>query len=41
MIAAFERRDADEARAAMAEHFTVGVAPLCDHLTSLGVIRSE
>lgn len=41
VIAAFEHKDADEARAAMAEHFTIGVAPLCDHLTKLGVIRSN
>jgi DNA-binding GntR family transcriptional regulator len=39
VIAAFERRDPDQARAAMAEHFTIGVAPLCEHLTTLGVIR--
>lgn len=38
VIAAFENRDPDEARAAMAEHFTVGVDPLCEHLTALGVI---
>ncbi len=39
VIAAFERRDAGDARAAMDEHFTIGVAPLCEHLTKLGVIR--
>ena len=38
VIAAFERRDADQARTAMAEHFTVGVAPLTEHLTERGVI---
>jgi DNA-binding GntR family transcriptional regulator len=38
VIAAFERRDANRARMAMAEHFTVGVAPLTDHLIERGVI---
>jgi DNA-binding GntR family transcriptional regulator len=38
VIAAFERRDADQARAAMAEHFTIGVTPLTDHLVERGVI---
>jgi DNA-binding GntR family transcriptional regulator len=38
VIAAFERRDPDGARAAMAEHFTIGVAPLTDHLMERGVI---
>jgi DNA-binding GntR family transcriptional regulator len=38
VIAAFERRDATRARMAMAEHFTVGVAPLTEHLTEAGVI---
>jgi DNA-binding GntR family transcriptional regulator len=38
VIAAFERRDARQARAAMAEHFTVGVAPLTEHLVEHGVI---
>lgn len=38
VIAAFERRDADAARIAMSEHFTVGVAPLTDHLVERGVI---
>ena len=38
VIAAFERRDADRARMAMAEHFTIGVAPLTDHLIERGVI---
>jgi DNA-binding GntR family transcriptional regulator len=37
-IAAFERRDAGRARMAMAEHFTIGVAPLTDHLIEHGVI---
>jgi DNA-binding GntR family transcriptional regulator len=38
VIAAFERRDAKRARMAMAEHFTIGVAPLTDHLIERGVI---
>lgn len=38
VIAAMENGDAEAARAAMAEHFTVGVAPLTDHLTERGVI---
>jgi DNA-binding GntR family transcriptional regulator len=39
VIAAFERRDPEAARSAMAEHFTVGVGPLTDHLIERGVIR--
>jgi DNA-binding GntR family transcriptional regulator len=39
IVAALERRDAKQARMAMAEHFTVGVAPLTDHLIELGVIQ--
>jgi DNA-binding GntR family transcriptional regulator len=38
LIAAFERRDANRARMAMAEHFTIGVAPLTDQLIERGVI---
>lgn len=38
VIAALEQRDAEAARAAMAEHFTVGVEPLTEHLTERGVI---
>lgn len=38
VIAAFERGDANRARMAMAEHFTIGVAPLTDHLIERGVI---
>ncbi|WP_029113580.1 GntR family transcriptional regulator [Mycobacterium sp. URHB0044] len=38
VIAAFENRDATRARMAMAEHFTIGVAPLTDHLIERGVI---
>lgn len=41
VIAAFERRDATRARTAMAEHFTVGVTPLTDHLIEHGVIATE
>jgi DNA-binding GntR family transcriptional regulator len=35
---ALERTDPEGARAAMAEHFAVGVAPLTDHLIERGVI---
>jgi DNA-binding GntR family transcriptional regulator len=38
IIAALKRRDAERARIAMSEHFTVGVAPLTDHLIEHGVI---
>jgi DNA-binding GntR family transcriptional regulator len=38
VIEALEARDAERARSAMASHFTVGVAPLTDHLTERGVI---
>ena len=38
VIAALESRDAGRARMAMAEHFTVGVVPLTDHLVERGVI---
>src|ERR1700709_511752 len=38
VIAALEARDRELARAAMAEHFTVGVEPLTDHLVERGVI---
>jgi DNA-binding GntR family transcriptional regulator len=41
VIAALEARDAERARSAMAEHFTVGVAPLTDHLIEHGVIGSQ
>ncbi len=41
LIAAFERRDANRARMAMAEHFTIGVAPLTDHLIERGVITGR
>ncbi|MCW2551742.1 MAG: GntR family transcriptional regulator, partial [Mycobacterium sp.] len=40
VIAAFERRDAGRARMAMAEHFTIGVAPLTEHLVESGVIAA-
>ena len=38
VIAALARRDAVQARSAMAEHFTTGVVPLIDHLVAKGVI---
>lgn len=41
VIAAFAGRDASRARMAMAEHFTVGVAPLTEHLVERGVIVGE
>lgn len=41
VIDALRRRDPDAARAAMAEHFTIGVEPLCEHLSRLGVIRAD
>lgn len=41
VIAALERGDAEAARAAMAEHFTVGVAPLTEHLTERGVVGEQ
>jgi DNA-binding GntR family transcriptional regulator len=40
VIAAFERRDATRARTAMAEHFTIGVTPLTEHLVERGVIAA-
>jgi DNA-binding GntR family transcriptional regulator len=40
LITAFEARDAEAARAVIAEHFTIGVAPLTDHLIERGVIGS-
>jgi DNA-binding GntR family transcriptional regulator len=40
VIAAFDRRDSGLARSAMAEHFTVGVAPLTEHLVERGVIAA-
>jgi DNA-binding GntR family transcriptional regulator len=41
VLAALERRDANRARMAMAEHFTIGVAPLADQLIELGVLVSS
>ncbi|MBI3224219.1 MAG: GntR family transcriptional regulator [Mycolicibacterium cosmeticum] len=38
VIAALKHRDAELVRAAMAEHFTIGVGPLTEHLTEQGVI---
>jgi DNA-binding GntR family transcriptional regulator len=39
VIGALRACDAEAARAAMAEHFMVGVEPLTEHLTERGVIR--
>ena len=39
VVAAIERGDPKKARAAMSEHFTVGVRPLTEHLVELGVIQ--
>jgi DNA-binding GntR family transcriptional regulator len=41
IVAALERRDAQRARMAMSEHFTIGVAALTAHLVELGVIGDE
>ncbi|WP_304110017.1 GntR family transcriptional regulator [Mycolicibacterium bacteremicum] len=41
VIDALERRDPDAARSAMAEHFTVGVTPLTEHLIERGVITED
>jgi DNA-binding FadR family transcriptional regulator len=41
VLAALERGDANRARMAMAEHFTIGVASLADHLIALGVLPSS
>ncbi|MCV7434757.1 GntR family transcriptional regulator [Mycolicibacterium bacteremicum] len=41
VIDALERRDPDAARSAMAEHFTVGVTPLTEHLIARGVITED
>jgi DNA-binding GntR family transcriptional regulator len=38
VMSALERADPEGARAAMAAHFAVGVAPLTDHLIERGVI---
>ena len=38
VIAALEQRDEKRARAAMAEHFVAGVAPLVEHLMEQGVV---
>jgi DNA-binding GntR family transcriptional regulator len=40
VMSALESGDVEAARAAMAEHFTVGVGPLTAHLTERGVIGS-
>jgi len=39
VMSALERANPEAARAAMAEHFTVGVGPLTEHLIERGVIR--
>lgn len=41
VIAALTRRDGERVRAAMAEHFTIGVRPLTEHLTERGVITGD
>ena len=41
VIAALKGGDAEAARAAMAEHFTVGVEPMTEHLVDRGVIRDQ
>ncbi|MDX1874619.1 GntR family transcriptional regulator [Mycolicibacterium sp. 120266] len=41
VIDALQRRDGDMVRAAMAEHFTIGVRPMTEHLTQRGVIRPD
>jgi len=38
VIAALQHRDEERARAAMADHFVAGVAPLVEHLMEQGVI---
>ena len=38
VIAALEHGDGERARAAMAEHFVAGVAPLVEHLVEQGVV---
>lgn len=38
VVEAFEQRDANRARMVMAEHFTIGVTPLTEHLVERGVI---
>lgn len=40
VLTALERHDPELARAAMAEHFTVGIAPLTEHLIERGVIAA-
>jgi hypothetical protein len=41
VITALKKGDAEAARAAMAEHFTVGVEPMTAHLAERGVIRDD
>jgi DNA-binding GntR family transcriptional regulator len=40
VIVALEHRDEERARAAMAEHFVAGVAPLVEHLIEQGVVNN-
>ena len=40
VIAALEHGDGERARAAMAEHFVAGVAPLVEHLIEQGVVNN-
>jgi len=41
LIAALQAGDAEAARSAMAEHLTVGVEPMVEHLVERGVIRDR
>jgi DNA-binding GntR family transcriptional regulator len=41
VIAALRLRDGERVRAAMAEHFTIGVQPLTEHLIGRGVIAPD
>jgi DNA-binding GntR family transcriptional regulator len=41
VIVALKNGDAEAAREAMAEHFTVGVDPMTEHLVDRGVIRNQ
>ncbi len=39
VVAALAKRDAEQARAAMAEHLSAGAGPMIDHLRQRGVVR--
>ena len=39
VVAALAKRDAEQARAAMAEHLSAGAGPMIDHLRRRGVVR--